>query len=1180
MKNFLLTAKSAFFFLLFVSHVCSVQAAPPTAASHSISYSSVEGNGFSITFTRGDGLNRIVVVRKNEAVSFLPVHGSSYTASEFGTGTPVGAGEYVVYNGPANSVTISGLAPNSLYHVAIFEYNGTGSTTEYLLSPLRGNRHTAVTPTTAAVSVTTNTMGGNFLRLGVVSGSGDRRLVLMRKGGPVTSTPADLTTYWVGSEIGAGNKVVYNGNTSGNPFDVSNLTTSTDYYFAVFEYNGMNKPVYQTIPPTTAKVTTNPRPTVNSTNLVTEAKEGDRISIRYKLGNGAARIVVARQGQPVSALPVDGTTYTGNLSFGGTGSSNLGDGQFVVYNGFNVNDAGSNSMTITSLPRNTTYHFAIYEYDYDANGKPVYLTTNPATVSGSTHDEPTMPAKDMSFEGITDKYATVKFKAGNGTGRLLICRKDGPVNVTPTDLNSPAYSPSLGYGAVLNGDNHVVAESGESVTVQRLQSSTEYHFAVFEYNGYFGRLYLDANPARGKMTTAVRPTLGASSMNFSNIDGNSIKLSWNNGNGKGRVIVARKGAAVTATAGEVGDLKDNRLYAADARFGLGAQIKPGEFVVYNDSVGMVETRNSCTVTGLEGNTLYHFAVYEYGRRGEVLQFATASPATATNVLLASSFTARPPTSSGSSFTVTAFANRTVSLSWNPGGGEMRILLAKAGSPVDAVPVDLTNYTADDFGKGSQIGNGNFVVYKGKGNTCTVNGLQPGVTYHFTLIEANGNLAPVFQNTVITTPLTGSRTTVERPTTAPKDIAFSNVTQTGFTINWTRGNGAKSLVIMRAVSNPTVKPVDGQAYTANPSFGSGIDISPDGTKQYVVYNGDKNAVDVTGLQPGETYLVNVFEYEEPQTLGTAYLTAQFATGFKQIIGAPLSQAAALKAKWMNGETIKLDWESGSGQRRIVVAREGAAVNGLPTDNATYSANSQFGSGQQVGTGNYVVYNGSGNTTNVSHLKPTKTYHFTLYEFNQFGAATLYHVVDPAKTQITIPNLLPVTWLDFTAVHKGNEVLLEWKTTAEVKNKEFEIERTIDGVHFGRIGIVRASSQSLSVHTYNFTDAFPANRTAHYRLKQIDIDGNFSYSKTVQAKGEESSLLQIVENPVRDQVRIRCGSSLTGSKIMIADAGGRTVYNGTVSRQMLMIPTNHLPAGMYYVKAIQVNGNSITASFLHN
>ena len=387
------------------------------------------------------------------------------------------------------------------------------------------------------------------------------------------------------------------------------------------------------------------------------------------------------------------------------------------------------------------------------------------------------------------------------------------------------------------------------------------------------------------------------------------------------------------------------------------------------------------------------------------------------------------------------------------------------------------------------------------------------------------------------------------------------------------------MIMRAVANPTVKPVDGKTYTANPQFGTGVDISTDGTKQYVVYNGENNSVDITGLVPGENYLVNVFSYEEPATLGTAYLTAQFATGVKQIIGAPLSQATALKAKWINGETIKLDWEVGSGQRRLIFAREGGEVSAVPTDNTIYNPNTHFGAGQQIGNGNYVVYSGGSNTTNITNLKPTKTYHFTIYEFNQFGSTTLYHFTNPAKTHILIPNPLPVTWLSFTAANKGNGVLLEWKTTAELKNKEFVVERSTDANSFTKIGAMPASTQPQSVYTYQFTDASPVNGTMHYRIKQVDLDGNYSYSKTVQVKGEESKTIQLLENPVKSNLRLKCSETFLGSRVVVVDAAGRVVYNGTITSRLSTIPVGHLQQGMYYLKTEQLNGNTVSISFLH-
>ncbi len=81
----------------------------------------------------------------------------------------------------------------------------------------------------------------------------------------------------------------------------------------------------------------------------------------------------------------------------------------------------------------------------------------------------------------------------------------------------------------------------------------------------------------------------------------------------------------------------------------------------------------------------------------------------------------------------------VQLVWNSGNGANRLVIARAGSTVNAFPVDGTGYSANPvFGSGSDLGNGNFIVYNGSGNSAVVSGLSPGITYYFTVIEYNGN----------------------------------------------------------------------------------------------------------------------------------------------------------------------------------------------------------------------------------------------------------------------------------------------------------------------------------------------------------------------------------------------------------------------------------------------------------
>ncbi|WP_121352039.1 hypothetical protein [Flavisolibacter nicotianae] len=999
----------------------------------------------------------------------------------------------------------------------------------------------------------------------------------MKKGAPVDARPADLATYGLNAQIGNGNYVVYIG--SGNVFDVWRLPTSTDYYFAVFEYNGSSRPVYQAVPPATSVVTTNERPTINSSSFAVERREGNQLDFRYKLGNGSARIIVAREGNPVTAVPTDGTVYTGNLSFGGTGSSDLGGGQYVIYNGSNVNESGTNLLSLKSLQRNTTYHFTIFEYDLDSQGRPVYLVTNAATTSGTTYDEPTVPATGLTAQAITDNGASFQWNPGNGTGRILLGRKGGPVNASPADLVNYPSSINFGSGSVLNGDTYVLSESQTGSTVQRLQCATEYHFAVFEYIGYFGKLYLDADPARVNFVTAIRPTIAASSLAFGNPDGNSIGLSWANGNGRGRVILARKGSPVTATSGASGDLKDAVVYEANAVFGQGAEIKPGEFVVYNDSAGTVDTRNSLTVKGLEGNKQYYFAVYEYGQLNGVLQYATVSPATPATLLTGNAFTSRPPTIAARQPSVSALANRSLGLNWVNGSGEIRIVVAKAGGPVDALPADLADYNASAaFGTGAEIGSGNFVVYKGTGSSVSLTNLLPATTYHFAVIEANGRLAPVFQNASLTPPLATSATTLERPTKAASAIVFSNTGATGFTLSWTRGNGGKCLVVMREGTSLTAKPLDGQVYPANAVLGAGTDISTDGSRQYAVYNGTGNTVDVTGLQPGSTYYVTVFEFEEPATIGTAYLTLSTANSLAQFVAAPLVQSSGLHIRSFSNGVLQLDWTNGSGQKRILLAKEGAAVDAVPTDNVSYAANNLFGTGQQVGNGNFVVFNGTTSTATVSNLKPNTAYHFALFEYNAFGAAVLYRTTDPARTATLQESTLPVAWLSVGATEKDGKVLVEWATAQETGVDSYTVEKSRDGILFSAVATVAATGRATQPSTYSANDPVRSSGSVYYRIKEVDVDGRFSYSKIVRVSSGVAGDVCLLQNPVHGTLRFSVSADLVGKGYFITDATGRPVASGQIGGSLMTVLLPAPGAGVYYLVCGEERGGQRIIPFV--
>ena len=87
-----------------------------------------------MNFTAGNGTRRIVIAKAGSTVNVLPVDGNYYTASNtFGAGTDLGSGNFVVYDGTGTTATITGVTSGTNYYFGVFEYNGVGFGSNYLL---------------------------------------------------------------------------------------------------------------------------------------------------------------------------------------------------------------------------------------------------------------------------------------------------------------------------------------------------------------------------------------------------------------------------------------------------------------------------------------------------------------------------------------------------------------------------------------------------------------------------------------------------------------------------------------------------------------------------------------------------------------------------------------------------------------------------------------------------------------------------------------------------------------------------------------------------------------------------------------------------------------------------------------------------------------------------------------
>ena len=118
-------------------------------------------------------------------------------------------------------------------------------------------------------------------------------------------------------------------------------------------------------------------------------------------------------------------------------------------------------------------------------------------------------------------------------------------------------------------------------------------------------------------------------------------------------------------------------------------------------------------------------------------------------------------------------------------------------------------------------------------------------------------------------------------------------------------------------------------------------------------------------------------------------------------------------------------------------------------------------------------------------------------------------------------LPVKFVSFAAKAVGpDRVALNWETASEVNNDGFFVERSHDGLHFENIGFVKGHGTTQVAHQYHFYDE-GLSRNSYYRLRQVDFDGQYDYSRTsfVEIHASKTSLkpLGIYPNPVVDHFR---------------------------------------------------------------
>jgi len=362
-------------------------------------------------------------------------------------------------------------------------------------------------------------------------------------------------------------------------------------------------------------------------------------------------------------------------------------------------------------------------------------------------------------------------------------------------------------------------------------------------------------------------------------------------------------------------------------------------------------------------------------------------------------TCTPPSTQATNLSSTNIQENELTLNWTRGNGDKVIVLARRNSAINSTPLNGTAFNANSsFGAGDLIDAGTYVVYNGTESNVTITDLLKNYTYYFAVYEYNTT-----NNCYLSPALTGSTSTTGCSACAPTATTKGSFGITNVSFNTINNSSDYSSVDYTNYAETITEVTAGTTYTLSVSTHSYSDQMVY-TKAWIDWNNDCT------FQLSEEYDLgsNINEgivtkqIPVPANAYSGYVTMRIRTKYSsaptpcnnqnyseaedytlKIVGGctpPTAQATNFTATNIQGNQATINWTRGNGDNVLVIARQGAAVDCNLIGATDFTANVEFGTGAQIGTGNYVVYNGTANNTTITGLTAGLAYHFAVYEYN--------------------------------------------------------------------------------------------------------------------------------------------------------------------------------------------------------
>ncbi|WP_051664236.1 ice-binding family protein [Dyadobacter crusticola] len=179
-------------------------------------------------------------------------------------------------------------------------------------------------------------------------------------------------------------------------------------------------------------------------------------------------------------------------------------------------------------------------------------------------------------------------------------------------------------------------------------------------------------------------------------------------------------------------------------------------------------------------------------------------------------------------------------------------------------------------------------------------------------------------------------------------------------------------------------------------------------------------------------------------------------------------------------------------------------------------------------------------------------------------------------------LPVTLVSFT-VKKGEHANaeLQWSTTSEVNSDYFEVQHSQLGKTWTKLAVVKSHGESTQFISYSFSDLSVRSGNNLYRLKMMDKDGTFAYSRIRSLNMEAGNRIVLYPNPAINNLTLLNADAEHIRGVQFFNTAGKLVLDrahSEVADNTSEFNINHLPNGLYIIKVSFANGTTENARII--